>query len=184
MNNILFGIGLSVHLFLLVMMLISLKTDNFQFWPPPTKNSWQYYSMWWSIRLLVICISGIIYLDHSSINLSNGLRFYAAMPGFIVLFTLGTVAAGQLGWQNTHGVAEKFVVSGFYKYSRNPQYVFYSISFLCLGLWAASLKALLLLLLLSFWYLRAPFPEEKWLEEKYGEAYLNYKNRVARYFRF
>jgi len=181
MNEIIFLIGLSVHVFLLVMMLASAKNARFQFWPPPSKRSWQYHSLWWSVRLLVACIGWLIYMENSSINIPYWLRFYVAIPGFIITFALGTVAAMQLGWANTHGVAENFVANGFYKYSRNPQYVFYSASFLLLGLWAASLKALVLLLLLSFGYLRAPFPEEKWLESKYGNAYLTYKNNVPRY---
>ena len=109
---------------------------------------------------------------------------YIAMPIFLLSFTLGSIAALQLGWRNTHGEAIQFVKTGFYKYSRNPQYVLFSISFLTLGIWAASLEALILLLLLSFLYLRAPFPEEKWLEKKYGETYLVYKREVSRYFGF
>ena len=181
MNVIIFLIGLSVHVFFLVMIFASAKNARFQFWPPPSKSSWQYHSLWWSVRLILACIGWLIYMENSSINIPYWLRFYLSMPGFIITFALGTVAAMQLGWANTHGVAEKFVASGFYKYSRNPQYVFYSASFLLLGLWAASLKALVLLLLLSFEYLRLPFPEEKWLESKYGNVYLTYKNNVPRY---
>lgn len=182
MNQIIFLIGLLVNVFLLMTMLASSNNKRFQFWPPPSKNTWQYHSLWWSIRLIVVCICSLIYLDNSTINIPYWLRFYLAMPGFIVTFLFGTVAAAQLGWSNTHGVAEKFVASGFYRYSRNPQYVFYSISFLLLGLWVASFKALILLVLLGVWYLRAPFPEEVWLEKQYGEKYLNYKKQVSRYF--
>lgn len=181
MTEVVFLIGLAVNGFLLVMMHASANNERFQFWPPPSKNSWQYDSLWWSVRLLVVCIGWLIYVENSAINIPNWLRFYLAMPGFIITFSLGSVAAIQLGWSNTHGLAKEFVETGFYRYSRNPQYVFYSVSFLFLGLWAASLKALVLLLLLSFWYLRAPFPEEKWLESKYGSDYLNYKESVPRY---
>ncbi len=182
MNQIIFLIGLLVNSFLLIMMIASSSNKRFQYWPPPSKNTWQYHSLWWSIRIIVLCISGLIYLDNSTLNIPQWLRFYLAMPGFVITFLLGTVAAMQLGWSNTHGVAQKFVARGFYRYSRNPQYVFYSISFLLLGLWVASFKALVLLLLLGVWYLRAPFPEEIWLEKQYGEKYLNYKKQVSRYF--
>lgn len=181
MDEIIFLIGVCAHFFLLVMMAISLIQPRFQFWPPPNKNSWQYHSLWWCVRLLVICVLWLIYNEHSSISLPAWLRFYLAMPIFIISFVLGSIAAMQLGWKNTHGIAVKFVASGFYQYSRNPQYLFYSISFVCLGIWAASLKALVLLVGLSFWYLCAPFSEEKWLESKYGQIYLDYKKSVPRY---
>ena len=181
MGEIALIIGLCVNVFLLVMMFKSTTKPEFQFWPPSSKNSWQYQTLWWSIRLLVMCIGLLIYQEFSSFDLPVWVRFYLAFPIFIITFTLGTISALQLGWSNTHGVAEKFVSKGFYKYSRNPQYVFYSMSFVSLGLWVASLKALLLLTLLSFWYLRAPFSEEKWLESQYGQTYLDYKNSVPRY---
>lgn len=181
MNEAVFLAGLSVHVYLLVMMLLSSFKEHFQFWPPPSKKSWQYHSLWWGIRVLVICICWLIYTDHSSVDMPSWLRFYFAMPSAIVFFTLGTIAAIQLGWTNTHGVADRFVATGFYKFSRNPQYVFYSISFVLLGIWAASFEALILLILLSAWYLRAPFPEEKWLEAQYGQEYIKYKNTTPRY---
>ncbi len=165
-----------------MLMLGSSGNERFQFWPPPSRTSWQHHFSWWSFRLLVVCIGVLIYLEHSTVNIPDWLRFYIGMPGFGVTFFLGSVAAFQLGWSNTHGTTDGFVTDGFYQYSRNPQYIFYSISFLLLGLWAASPKASVLLLLLAFWYLRAPFPEEKWLEKQYGEKYLKYKRQVPRYF--
>lgn len=182
MIQIFFLIGLLINGFLLLMMFLSSGNDKFQYWPPPNKRSWQYHSLWWSVRILVICIGVLIYTDNSTIELPFWLRFYLGLPIFFATFILGSIAAVQLGWTNTHGIAENFVASGLYKYTRNPQYVFYSISFIFLGLWVASLEALILLLLLSFWYLRAPIPEEKWLEKQYGEEYLKYKRKVPRYF--
>lgn len=177
-----FIIGLAAHVFLLAMMVASKNNRNFQFWPPLSKNTWQYHSLWWSVRIIVLSIIWIIYTEHSTTDIPFWLRYYVAMPLFIVTFTLGSIAVLQLGWKNTHGEAAEFITSGFYKFSRNPQYVMFSTSFVCLGIWAASLKAFILLSWLAFWYLRAPYSEEKWLEQQYGEKYLNYKNRVPRYF--
>lgn len=181
-NQVVFSLALAVNLFLLAMMYGSEKSKRFQFWPPPSSNSWQYYALWWSIRIIVVCIIWLIYREHSTLGMPDNLRFYVAAPIFMASFLLGTIAAFQLGWRNTHGEAEKFVQNGFYRFSRNPQYVIYSISFLSLSVCADSLKALILLVLLSVWYLRAPFPEEKWLTDQYGETYEYYKKRVPRYF--
>ncbi len=182
MNEVIFLTGLGIHLLLLVMMIASAIKSDFQFWPPPCNSAWQYHLLWWSVRLLVVCIGWLIYSEHSSFTLPNSIRFYICMPLFMVTFILGSIAAFQLGWRNTHGEAVKFIKTGFYKYSRNPQYVLFSISFLCLGFWAASIKAFVLLTLSAMWYLRAPFPEERWLEQQYGASYLTYKQQVPRYF--
>ncbi len=181
MSTILFLIGLLANFFLLVMLALSSAKQNFQFWPPPSRNSWQYRSLWGVIRVLVLCVALLIYFEWSTLDIPDWLRFYVALPIYILTAALGTLAFLQLGWRNTHGEAVELVETGMYKYSRNPQYVFYSISFIFLGIWAASVKAIVLLILASFWYLRAPFPEEKWLTEQYGEKYLAYKSRVPRY---
>ena len=184
MNEIAFILGLIIHAFFFAMAASSISNDNFQFWPPPNRNTWQYHSLWSGVRALVLCIAFLIYSNNSTFALPHWLRFYFAMPGFIILFCLGSISAIQLGWNNTHGEASHFVTTGFYKYSRNPQYIFFSISFLLLGIWSASLKAFVLLLLSSALYLAAPFPEEKWLQKQYGKAYEEYKKRVPRYFPF
>jgi len=129
-----------------------------------------------------MCIGWLSYNDFSSIFVPYWIRFYIAFPLCLATFFLGSIAGLQLGWRNTHGEADCFVDTGFYKYSRNPQYVLFAVCFIFLGIWVASAKALGLLALLSFWYLRAPFPEEKWLEQHYGEIYLDYKEKVPRYF--
>lgn len=180
-NQIALVSGLLAHAFLFSMMLVSSKITGAQFWPPPSKKSWKYHTLWWSIRWIVVCILWLIFSDNSSINLPEWLRFYVALPIFIVSFLAGTVAAFQLGWRNTHGEAASFIDTGLYKYSRNPQYVFYSISFVFLGLWVASNSALMLLIPLACWYLFAPFAEERWLERHYGEIYIRYKRRTPRY---
>ena len=167
-----------------VTMLVSKRNPQFRFWPPPRVNSWQYHSLWWAIRILVVCIGWLIWTEHSTLEIPDWVRIFFALPTFVLFFVLGSVAAHQLGWRNTHGEAVEFVDSGLYGFSRNPQYVFYSISFVSLAILVASFKAFVLLLLLSVWYLRAPIPEEKWLEIQYGQKYLAYKKKVPRYWYF
>lgn len=180
-TNIAFFLGIGVFVFLLCMMLMSLRRDKTQYWPPPGRGTWQYQTLWWSIRTLIVCIAIVIYTNHSTWNIPQSLRYYLALPIFVCSFLIGTIAAFQLGWKNTHGIADRFIEQGMYKFSRNPQYVLYAMSFLSLAVFVASIKAAILLSLLALWYLLAPFPEEKWLEREYGEAYTLYKAKVSRY---
>lgn len=181
MDTLLFIIGLLANAFLLTMLLLGQVKENFQFWPPPERNSWQYRSLWGTVRVLVVCIGLISWFEWSSSDIPNWLRFYVALPISVIAAMLGTMAFLQLGWRNTHGEAAGFIETGLYKYSRNPQYVFYSIAFIFLGILVASSKAIVLLALVSFCYLSSLFPEERWLAEQYGEKYLAYKRRVPRY---
>lgn len=180
-TDIAFFLGIGVLAFLLWMMLLSLLSEKTQYWPPPGRETWQYQTLWWGIRTLIVCIAIVIYTNHSTWNIPHSLRYYLALPIFVCSFAIGSIAAFQLGWKNTHGIADRFVERGMYKISRNPQYVLYAISFLSLAVFVASIKAAILLSLLAIWYLLAPFPEEKWLEREYGEAYTSYKAKVSRY---
>jgi len=180
--NWIFVCALSANFFLLIMVFLSQTKDNFQYWPPPNRNTWQYLTLWWTIRIIFISIAILSYIEWSTINLPEWLRFYVAVPICLIAIGLGTKAFIELGWKNTHGEADKFINNGLYKYSRNPQYVFYVVGFISLAIIVASLKVLILLLLAGVWYMIAPFPEEKWLEKQYGAAYLEYKQRVPRYF--
>ena len=181
MDTLLFIIGLLANAFLLTMLLLGQVKENFQFWPSTKHNSWQYRSLWGTVRILVVCIGLISWFEWSSLDIPNWLRFYVALPISVIAAMLGTTAFLQLGWRNTHGEAAGFIETGLYKYSRNPQYVFYSIAFIFLGILVASSKVIVLLVLVSFCYLSSPFPEERWLVEQYGEKYLAYKRRVPRY---
>ena len=181
MGTLLFIIGFLANAFLLTMLALGQVKENFQFWPPPKRDSWQYRSLWGAIRVLVLCIGLISWFEWSSLDIPHWLRFYVALPIFVIAAVLGTVAFLQLGWRNSHGEAAGFIETGLYKYSRNPQYVFYSIAGVFLGVLVASPKAIVLLVLAIFCYLSAPFPEERWLAKQYGERYLAYKRQVPRY---
>ncbi len=76
----------------------------------------------------------------------------------------------------------QLVTSGIYRFSRNPMYVGF---FLFLVAWAVLLGSLVICLLLPFFILVITkvqiLPEERVLQRKFGDDYLNYKNRVRRW---
>lgn len=77
----------------------------------------------------------------------------------------------------------ELVTKGVYRFSRNPMYV--GLLFWLIG-WALFLGNFIsfLLLPLFIWVLTVQqiLPEESILEEKFGQAYLDYKKRVRRWF--
>jgi len=78
--------------------------------------------------------------------------------------------------------ATKLVTSGLYRYTRNPMYVGLLIILTGYAIWLGSLSPFLLLPLF-FWLITTQqiLPEEKILEQKFGQEYLDYKKRVKRW---
>lgn len=80
--------------------------------------------------------------------------------------------------ENTTGIVTK----GLYKYSRNPMYLGLLIILFGFGVWLGSLLPFLLLPVF-YWVITEMQikPEERMLEQKFGNVYLEYKNRVRRW---
>ncbi len=78
--------------------------------------------------------------------------------------------------------ATQLVTSGIYRYSRNPMYIGFLLLLLAWAIFLGSLFALLVLpvfvLLISIVQIR---PEEKALEDKFGDAYRHYLSSVRRW---
>jgi protein-S-isoprenylcysteine O-methyltransferase Ste14 len=107
----------------------------------------------------------------------------------LLLFSLGIALWGRT---TMHGAgtnisplksAIHLVVSGPYRFSRNPLYVAITLLFLGLTMllnsWWGVILLVPVLLILHFGVVRR---EEKYLEQKFGEEYTAYRTRVRRYF--
>lgn len=87
----------------------------------------------------------------------------------------------KIGFAATSGEVSELQTDGLYRYSRNPQYVadmaiLVGWAVLSASGWAALVAAVGILTLAI-----APFAEEPWLEENYGELFRSYKSCVRRY---
>lgn len=97
------------------------------------------------------------------------------MGGFVML--MGLVVMGK-GWRQIHQANGKLVTDGIYSYVRHPQYAgLFLITTGMLIQWPTVLTALMWPVLL-FAYYRLSLREEKEAIEKYGQDYLNYKEKV------
>ncbi len=79
---------------------------------------------------------------------------------------------------NTQGL----VTTGLYKITRNPMYVGLLVILFGYGIWLGSLTPFLILP--AFYWLITNMqikPEERVLEEKFGQEYLDYKSKVKRW---
>ena len=82
---------------------------------------------------------------------------------------------------DTHIIKNELVTTGVYAYVRNP--VYSSFMFVCTGVLMIYGNLVLLLLPIIYWGFMTVLmksTEEKWLEDLYGQEYIQYLQRVNR----
>ena len=82
---------------------------------------------------------------------------------------------------DTHIIKNELVTTGVYAYVRNP--VYSAFMFVCTGVLLIYGNLVLLLLPIIYWVFMTVLmksTEEKWLEDLYGQEYIQYLQRVNR----
>jgi protein-S-isoprenylcysteine O-methyltransferase Ste14 len=182
MNLLIFIVSIFSITLILVFSLFSVISRDFEFFPPPSKNSWQYRIFWLLFRLMFL---GLVILSFSSFNTLSGiaawLRFFLGLPLLILGFGVATYLSIKLGWENAHGEKKGLVVTGWYRWSRNPIYVASLVGMFGWGLFVNSGYVYVILFLWAFLYVLSPFFEEPWLQKRYVEDFSMYKDQVPRF---
>lgn len=138
--------------------------------------------MTWICFTLAFAISTLLLvLDWNTWVISSNLRFIIGIPATLIGALLVSWGIATLGLQNTSGVKDRFISAGPYTFTRNPQYLADIILFAGLALIANSQYLLIAHLLLMMVFAITPLTEEPWLEEQYGEQYIEYKRRTSRF---
>jgi protein-S-isoprenylcysteine O-methyltransferase Ste14 len=181
--NTLFGISLFSVGIILLLSLVADRIDSFQFWPPPSKESWQHTSF---LILFRCFLYPLVLLSVLEFDISGTASRYAAIVLGTILFCVGFGFAVRItlhmGWRNAFGEKHGLVTDGYFSKSRNPVYV---ATWVGLVGWGLIANSILVSILLGFWawlYLFAPIFEEPWLEQMYGDEFRTYKEQVRRFF--
>ncbi|MGO9171275.1 MAG: methyltransferase family protein [Rhodomicrobium sp.] len=180
-SGIIFHVASSALIVLNVLLLATVTSSSFKLWPTPSTQSWQHYTFWPLFRgglglTLVYAIMTAHWPDSS-----ETLRFAIGMACVCVGFGFTIYGYFDLGIENTYGADEGLVTNGLYRYSRNPQYVASILGFFGTGLANGELHAVILCGLAILVYVIMPYTEEPWLQQAYGEVYLDYKRRTPRF---
>jgi len=178
-----FGLSLTGALAIFGLSALSVLRSDFQFFPPPNKNSWQHKAFLGLFRLYLYPLIGLTVFVFAPLE---GARAWAqyGIGGVLLLIGFGMAIRITLymGWRNAFGEKLGLMTTGWFAWSRNPIYAF---TWLGMIGWAMIANHWLVTLLLGAWaimYLVAPYLEEPWLEAEYGTEYLNYKQTVRRFF--
>ncbi len=176
-----FSILCIVLLFNLLALVLTIKVSPIQIWPPPSNRSWQFWFTWVSFTYFMVGIPILGFLDYGSLVLSDLPRFLCAGILFLISFPIGMSAIYQLSFKQTLGLEGKFITSGVYRFSRNPQYVTHILLIGAVILVTNSILALIAGFLYSLWFILAPFSEEPWLNAQFGQKYSAYCEQVPRF---
>jgi protein-S-isoprenylcysteine O-methyltransferase Ste14 len=149
-------------------------------YPMARRDGW-YFAMWVLFGFVFISNPALVLLDWNSGIWTSSLRFWLASPLIFLGSALVLWGMATLGARRTSGLPQGLVAEGPYLLTRNPQYVGDFLLFTGVAVLANSEVVAVTHLLTAFVLLLAPFAEEPWLEDEYGEPYVAYRQRVPRY---
>ncbi|WP_419166555.1 methyltransferase family protein [Candidatus Palauibacter sp.] len=178
---ILFAVDVVILGLLLVGAVASAVWPERRIWPPPQPRSWQYRLIWMGFYAAFGIGAALLFFDWNSWVFRSPLRFVAGIPLTLLGGLLAAWAVATAGWTNTSGVRGRFVSSGPYRFTRNPQYLGDIVFFVGVGFMANSLFVWITHLFLAFIFREAPLAEEPWLEEQYGAEYREYLRKIPRF---
>ncbi len=178
---IIFIVTIIAEVFLCVGLTVSLLHPKNRLWPPPKRNSWQYWYMWILTSLSTLGVIVLSILDSDTFFLTHWFRYVIGailiMMGFIVeLWGIKT-----LSFHTSLGLKSKFVTKGPYRYSRNPQYVGFILAFVGIIIVSNSILTFITGLFGILLFALTPFIEEPWLRKRFKKKYEDYCKRVPRF---
>lgn len=174
-------VGLSFAFLVLAVMLWSILRPNQRIWPPQRYGPLVKVCVWVPTLIIFGVIIGLGVLGWNDVNLSAWLRFGIGLPLIIVGHVSVWREVAAFGINQTGGATGTLRTTGLYQYSRNPQYVADIAMIVGWLLLSASFIALPLGIIGILILATAPFAEEPWLREQYGEEYDAYAAKVRRF---
>lgn len=181
LNIVVFLITLVAELLVGFALLFSAIRPGSRIWPPPEKKSWQFYFMWILISTIYIGVILVGFVDWDTFIYFHFSRFilggvFVGVGLFFFIWGLVT-----LSMHSSLGLEGELITNGPYRVSRNPQYV--AIFFIIVGLIfiTNSILALISGILGIIGHVIAPFAEEPWLRDQFGEKYEEYCKKVRRF---
>jgi protein-S-isoprenylcysteine O-methyltransferase Ste14 len=181
MKDLLFYTNIIIHYGMLAGIVYSIARPVNRIWPPPKKQSWQYFGTWALFYVAVSLTAVLALLTWDTWIISPEIRYYIGIPASLIGGALACWGIVTLGIENTSGSADGVIDNGPYQFTRNPQYLGDIVLFIGLAIVANSLYVAILLSLQVIIFAITPFSEEVWLQDRYGDEYVKYKNRAPRF---
>jgi len=129
---------------------------------------------------LLIRLTDYSVLSPLAVNILGGLSILLSLAGFAIrAATIATTPKGTSGRNTSNQVAETLNQKGIYSVVRHPLYLGNYLMWAGIALFVFNFYFFVIVSLL-FWlyYERIMFAEERFLERKFGQDFLNWSNRV------
>ena len=120
-------------------------------------------------------------INESSIVYWNYTALIVSVLGFLIRFyTIGTTPKGTSGRNTKEQIADYLNSTGIYSLVRHPLYLGNYLIWIGIAIFTYNIYFIIIVSLL-FWiyYERIMFAEERFLEKKFGDEYLNWSNGIA-----
>lgn len=174
-------LGMAFAALALSIMLWSIARPVQRIWPPKHYGPMVKMCVWIPTLAIFGAIIGLGILGWNGADLPGWVRFGIGLPLIIVGHVSVWREVAAFGIDQTGGAIGTLRTGGLYRYSRNPQYVADITMIFGWLLLSASYATVPLGILGILVLAAAPFAEEPWLRERYGEDYDAYAARVRRF---
>lgn len=172
--------GLLAEAVLAASLVLSIRRPEVRLWPPPHGSRWALAWMWdWTVMAagagLVLAV-----IDYGTWVLDDPAWILAGSAAAALGAGLTDWGIRTLGRETSVGLPGTFSAGGPYRWTRNPQYVGDILMTIGVALAADSWRVAALGAGGIACLLLAPLAEERWLMERYGDAYERYRRGVPR----
>ncbi len=181
MQVVLVVLGLVIAGAALTTFVWSIAHPDRRIWPPKRYTCVTPFLVW----VPTFTLFGILFVlgiwGWGIVSLPNWLRFGVGVPVIVAGNIVVWSEVSHFGVAQTGGAAGSLRTAGMYRYSRNPQYM---ADIAIISGWmvlSAAPLALVVGIAAIIVLVAAPFAEEPWLEEQYGDAFEAYRTRVRRF---
>ncbi len=162
-------------------LIFTIIKPKYRIWPPPNKDSWQFWISWIVSIISFLGTITLSILDWDNFILLHWSRYPIGLSLIVVGLFFAIWGVRTLSIHLTLGLKGKLVTDGPYKYSRNPQYLADILLFAGLIILANSFLTLITGILGILWNFLTPFTEEPWLKEQFKDEYNKYRKKVRRF---
>ena len=137
------------------------------------------------VALFILAIPAVYFTDYNQLNptISTIINYTAVVLsflGFVVrAYTIGTTPRGTSGRNTENQVAESLNTSGIYSTVRHPLYLGNYLMWIGIVVFTHNF-AFVIIVSLLYWlyYERIMFAEERFLEKKFGQIYMDWSLKV------
>jgi len=178
---IILAVGLLAGGYMFAILAWSIIRPDKRLWPPKEATDAVKLRAWATTILIFAAALALGLMDWNRFGWPNLARWGIGLPLIVIGNLVVWRGVHVIGMAATSGEATGLKTGGLYKWSRNPQYMADVTILIGWGVLSASLWTLPVLAIGMAVLMIAPFAEEPWLEENYGEPYRVYRSQVSRY---